>query len=119
MIFPFWDTVSIEAACRPCFAFYFYICKTEKLFYYAALYFDRFYVRYFELRSDILSTEKLIARYFDFIDSIPTECYEKELELYPDSPQNSISQKEQISNFLTARCKALDTAMNTIHEVTK
>ena len=81
--------------------------------------FDRFHKRYLELRADILSQDKLIAQYFEFIDSIPVECYQKEIELYPDSPQNNVSQKEQISSFLTARGDALDVAITTIYEVTK
>ncbi len=71
-------------------------------------YTERFKLRYTELRSDILATEKLIARYSEFISSIPFECYEYETTLYPDAPNASVDQIKQITDFLTARCELLD-----------
>ena len=65
---------------------------------------DRFMGRYFELRKNILSTNSLERKYLDFIDSIPLECYEEELELYPEIPYAYITQKDQITTFLNLRC---------------
>ena len=57
---------------------------------------------------EILNTESLIGRYKDFIESIPAECYKKDIELYPDTPQKNIDQIQQITEFLKLRTECLD-----------
>ena len=69
---------------------------------------DKFKERYIELRKEILDTDNLISRYKDFIESIPEECYEKDIELYPDTPQKDIDQIQQITEFLKLRTECLD-----------
>lgn len=77
-------------------------------------YTEEFKARYVELRKNILSTENMIKRYTDFINSVPTECYKNELKLYPDVPFGNINQVEQISSFMKSRCDHLDSVMANI-----
>lgn len=69
---------------------------------------DEFCTRYNELRADILKNENIISRFEKFISQIPTECYEKDAELYPDIPFTDINHLQQISDFLSKRTEKLD-----------
>lgn len=71
-------------------------------------YTEEFKERFCELRKNILSTENLIKRYYDFMVLIPDECYAYEVELYPHIPFNNVNQTEQISTFIKSRCGLLD-----------
>ena len=75
-------------------------------------YSEEFKKRYFELRSDVLSNENLIARYAAFIESVPAECYRQEAVLYPNLPGHEVDQLQQITAFLSERGRLLDAVVD-------
>ena len=66
----------------------------------------------YDLKNNILKNENIVKRYKAFIDSVPSECYQQEILLYPDIPWHTIDQIQQISAFLTERGKLLDAIIN-------
>lgn len=76
---------------------------------------SEFVARYRELRSDVLSTQRIQTLFEDYMRAIPAEVFEKDAELYPNRILPSAdAQLEQISAFLTQRTELLD---NAVHEL--
>ena len=64
--------------------------------------------RYFELRKGALDTEKTISKFETFINGIPRECYDKDLEIWGDIPLHDKNNIEQIKSYLSERSSLLD-----------
>ena len=73
------------------------------------LYKDEIATRYFELRSSILDTEYIIAKFNDFYNSIPSEVLERETEKW-NKPENPIPgfPISQIEDYLESVIPRLD-----------
>ncbi len=76
---------------------------------------SEFVARYRELRSDVLSTQRIQTLFEDYMQAIPAEVFEQDAELYPNRIlPTADAQLEQISSFLTQRTELLD---NAVHEL--
>ena len=64
--------------------------------------------RYKELRETVFQNENVIKRYNDFIDSIPNNYFEKDLEIWKDLPLHNENNIEQMRSFLSTRSSLLD-----------
>ena len=73
---------------------------------------SEFVARYRELRSDVLSTQRIQTLFEDYMQAIPAEVFEQDAELYPNRIlPTADAQLEQISSFLTQRTERLDNAV--------
>ena len=80
-------------------------------------YSDRIKKRYFELRKNIFDNEKVIGRFQDFIDSIPKQYYDKEIEIWGDTPMHEENNIEQIRRYVYQRSQLLDLFFNSLEGV--
>ena len=64
--------------------------------------------RYQELRKGALDTEKTISQFETFISGIPSEYYDKDLEIWGDIPLHDKNNFEQIKSYLSERSGLLD-----------
>lgn len=64
--------------------------------------------RYFELRKNVLKNENVLKRFETFINGIPKNYYEKDLELWGDIPLHKENNINQIKDFMNKRSKLLD-----------
>lgn len=70
-------------------------------------FFPRIQNRYAQLRQSLLDPESLCRRADSYIASIPTELYEKDLQLYRPGTA-SLPDGQQITQYLTQRIRLLD-----------
>jgi hypothetical protein len=78
-----------------------------------------FAVRYWSLRDNVLSTERIISRYEEYVSSIPEECYQREAELYELPTSADTDQIQQISLFIAERAALLDEIINNLYRGVK
>lgn len=71
-------------------------------------YYPEICVRYKNLRETVLQNETVLKRYSDFIASVPSAYFEKELEIWKNIPQHDKNNMDQMSDFLNARSALLD-----------
>ena len=71
-------------------------------------YYDEIKERYSELRKTTLNNDRVISRYEDFINTIPKEYYDKDLEIWENIPLHKKNNITQMKEFLDKRSKLLD-----------
>lgn len=64
--------------------------------------------RYQELRKSALDNEKTISKFETFISGIPSEYYDKDLEIWGDIPLHDKNNFKQIKSYLSERSSLLD-----------
>lgn len=77
-------------------------------------YSDEIKARYAELKSTVLVNDSVVGRYEGFIDQIPQNYYDKDLELWGDIPLHDENNIEQIKSYLEARSAILDNFFDTL-----
>ena len=60
------------------------------------------------MRKGALDTENTISKFETFINGIPRECYDKDLEIWGDIPLHDKNNIEQIKSYLSERSSLLD-----------
>lgn len=68
--------------------------------------------QYQYLRSNVWSTQALIAAYRAYIDAIPASAYEKNYKQYPDTPSLTTNNFAQIQSKIIERCTGMDDWIN-------